>query len=96
MVVPGVRPRCSASAGTGWVWGSVSALLPRHRQPQARDLPGAAPGRATESFTCTRSFKFSHFRKEYVQWPSRKMLLVGAECRQIHAQASGVVITVIF
>lgn len=80
------------SAGAGVGLGSVSALLLWHGQPQVWDLAWAVPGRATKSFT------FSHVLKEYVQWQSRKvsMLLVGAECRQIHAQATGVDTTIIF
>lgn len=73
--------------------GLGNVLLP---QPRVRDLSG----RATESFTCTESSKCSHFVEELVQCKAKavSMPLAEAECRQIRAQDSRVVlvITVIF
>lgn len=70
LVVPGVRPSCSASTGgLGFDnhTGSAAQAAPEG------DLSRAAPARATESFTCTKNFTFSHFLKEYMQWQHIKM-----------------------
>lgn len=65
LVVPGVRLLCWYRHGVGLGFDNAVSW---HRQPQARDLSWAVPGRATESFTCTKSFKCSHFLKENMQW----------------------------
>lgn len=66
----------------------------------ARDLSWAVPGRATESFPWTESSTCSHFLEELVQCKAEAASrpMAEAECRQIRAQDSGVilVITVIF